>query len=319
LAALRGDADFDHDGRVTLMEAFTYAQRRTVAESLDLGQHPEFDIGLSGTSDVVLTELQRGRGHVTLGRELEGRFVIASLPRPEILVEVQKNSGEELTLAVPAGSYVVRQPQGFRVALQQIDLPYGGSKLVDGTHFVVRDFAEVALKGSGIEFHPNALQISGALATAPVDGTPALWEWGATYRLALGQLWGAVGFETGHTSFPAVNLSTDQWRFAGRISGGPRLWTGPIIWMPGASLELSMLRQVDTRAAEATIDRSYPGLPERDVMGFAAGPTLWAEAPIAGPVFASADATLWFRALPAQGQSTWTVAPELQLALGIRF
>ncbi len=319
LAALRGDADFDHDGRITLMEAFAYAQRRTVVESVDVGQHPEFDIGLIGTSDVVLTELRRGRAHVTFSSELEGRFVLASLPRPEILLEVQKTRGEELTVAVPAGSYVIRQPQGFRVALQSIELPYGGTALVDGKQFVVRDFAEVALKGSGLEFHPNALQISGALATPPIDGTPALLQYGATYRLALGQLWGAVGFQTGHTDFAAVNLSTDQWRFAGRISGGPRLWTGPIIWMPGASLELSVLRQVDTRSGEATIDRSYPALPQRDVLGFAAGPTLWAEAPIAGPIFASANLTAWVRVLSAEGQPAWSVAPELELAVGVRF
>jgi hypothetical protein len=142
---------------------------------------------------------------------------------------------------------------------------------------------------------------------------------GATYRLALGQLWGAVGFETGHTNFPAIELSTDQWRFASRLSAGLRFWTGPIIWMPGASIEVSVLRQTDTRAAESTIDRSYPALPERDVLGFSTGPTLWAEAPIAGPLFASADLTVWFRALSAEGQSPWTIAPELELALGVRF
>jgi hypothetical protein len=319
LAALRGDADFDHDGRITLMEAFGYAQRRTVVESVDVGQHPEFDIGLTGSSDVVLTELRRGRAHVTFSRDLEGRFVLASLPRPEILLEVQKTRGEPLTVALPAGNYVLRQPQGFRVALQQIQLPYGGTAQVDGKQFVVRDFAEVALKGSGLEFHPNALQLSGALTAPPIEGTPALLQLGATYRLALGQLWGAVGFQTGHTNFPAVDLSTDQWRFASRLSGGIRFWTGPIIWMPGASVELSVLRQTDTRGAEPIIDRSYPSLPQRDVLGFATGPTLWAEAPIAGPVFASADLTLWFRDLSAESQSRWTVAPELTFALGVRF
>ena len=319
LAALRGDADFDHDGRVTLMEAFSYAEKRTVVESVDVGQHPEFDIGLTGRSDVVLTELHRGKGHVTFAREMEGRFVLASLPRPEILLEFQKRPGEELSVAVPAGTYVLRQPQGFRVAMQEIELPYGGTAQVDGKQLVVHDFAEVALKGSGLEFHPNSLQISGALAGPPIDGTPALLQLGAAYRLALGELWGAVGVETGHTSFQAVDLTTDQWRFAGRLSGGPRFWTGPIIWMPGVSLELALLRQTDTRAAEVTIDRSYPALPEHDVLGFSVGPTLWAEVPIAGPLFASADLTAWIRVLSAEGQPAWTVAPEVQLALGVRF
>jgi hypothetical protein len=89
--------------------------------------------------------------------------------------------------------------------------------------------------------------------------------------------------------------------------------------MPGVSLELSMLRQTDTRAAELTIDRSYASLPERSVPGFSAGPTLWAEVPIAGPVFASAEVTAWVRVLSAEGQPPWTVAPEVQLALGVRF
>ena len=60
LAGLRGAADTVGDGRVTLNEAYRYAYTETMARtetSLYGAQHPSYDMQVSGTGDVVLTDL----------------------------------------------------------------------------------------------------------------------------------------------------------------------------------------------------------------------------------------------------------------------
>ena len=56
---MRGDADRDHDGRVTLDEAYAYAYGRTVAATAATragAQHPTYAFDLKGAGDVVLTQ-----------------------------------------------------------------------------------------------------------------------------------------------------------------------------------------------------------------------------------------------------------------------
>lgn len=258
LTGLRGDADADGDGRVTLAEAFGYSSRRTVAESLDLGQHPEFEIQLQGTGDLVLTRPRQSPAQISLEAPLEGRFVLVRQPEASVVAELFKSRGRRVLLAVPSGRYLLRQTVGFKVALQELELPYGGTASVDGKALAVRDFSEVALKGGQPEFHPHALQaLVGALGP-PIENTPARWQAGVLYRLALGRYWLSASAWTAGASYRAIGLTTFERRYAGRLSGGMRFWLGPLILMPGAAVELAQTRQSYLRDGEEEILRSYP-------------------------------------------------------------
>ncbi|MBL8918935.1 MAG: hypothetical protein JNJ54_08770 [Myxococcaceae bacterium] len=318
LAALRGDADANQDGRVTLMEAYGYAERRTVAESLDVGQHPQFDVGLAGSMDVTLTQPGVARAKVVLNEGLEGRFVVVSQPRPDVVLEVQKRRGRPLALAVPAGRYVVRQARGFSVALQEVELPFGGVARVDGRGFVTRDFGEVALKGGVIEFHPHALRVTGG-GTSPLmaDG-PLRWSLGLSYRVAIGTLWGLIGVAWGASRFGGDGLTVFDHRVAARLSAGPRFWLGPVVLMVGGLVEVSWLRQAFVRDREAEIQRSYPALPPRMTVGAALGPQVLAELPLVGPLFVTAGAAGVLRVLPVQGAPLWSPGLDVELGLGAR-
>ncbi|MFL5321305.1 MAG: hypothetical protein ACJ790_16720 [Myxococcaceae bacterium] len=326
LTALRGDADFDGDGRVTLMEAYSYAARRTVAESIDVGQHPEFNVDIAGAQDVVLTEPKKSRAQVVLEDSLEGRFVLVSQPKPDVVAELYKQRGRPLKIAVPPGRYLIRQTAGFRVALQELELPYGGSAAVDAKNFVVRDFSEVAMKGGEAEFHPHAVRVSASALSTPLEGTPTRLDLGLAYREAMGAYWGSLAALGGKAQYRGVNLNTNEWRFAGRASAGFRFWLGPIIVMPGLGIEASLLRQSYVRDDEAAIRRSYGPLPQRNVWGYAAGPQLFVEAPIVGPLFLSGGVSGWVRNLPvspatlAQNDAPeWTLGGDAEIALGVRW
>jgi hypothetical protein len=110
VSGLRGAADSSSDGLVTLNEAYHYAFTETMAstESTRYGpQHPAYDINLSGTGDLVLTDLRATSGRLTVAPALEGRLFIRD--RRELLVaEINKRGGEEVSLGVDPGVYTVR-------------------------------------------------------------------------------------------------------------------------------------------------------------------------------------------------------------------
>ena len=109
--ALRGAADRNGDGRVTLSEAYdyTYAQTlRSSGQTLTL-QHPTYAYDVKGSGELVLTSVTAGRGgaRLRLGaqsqylitEERESGAVVAELlaPRPRALV------------SMPHGRYFVQQ------------------------------------------------------------------------------------------------------------------------------------------------------------------------------------------------------------------
>src|SRR5207253_3195573 len=66
---LRGAADSDGDGQVTLAEAFRYTSVRTTSgtAATEAGpQHPTYDIRMSGRGDVVLADLRRAEATLRL-------------------------------------------------------------------------------------------------------------------------------------------------------------------------------------------------------------------------------------------------------------
>lgn len=318
LSGLRGDADLDDDGTVTLMEAYAYAERRTVANSVDRGQHPEFSLDLEGGHDAVLTRPSQSRGKVVLDASLEGRFVLASQPRADVVTEVNKQRGRVVTLAVPAGRYVLRQARGFTVALQEVELPFGGTTHVDPSRFVTRDYAEVALKGGEVGIHPHALQVQGGYGSAPIEGTPGRWSVGLGYRFTLGRFWASVEGGWGQARFRGVALTTRDNRFTARLTAGVRFWVGPVTLMPGLAVEGTWLRQDSQRDDEQYISHAYPALPIRVTTGVAVGPQLRAELPLYGPLFAAAAVTVSLRFLPVVDGPAWTPGIDGTLCMGLR-
>ncbi len=318
LAALRGDADADADGRVSLMEAYAYAERRTVAESVDVGQHPQFDVGVTGHGELVLTEPSRARAKVTFEDSLEGRFVVSSQPKPSVVVEVAKQRGRPLSIAVPPGRYLVRQTRGFSVALQEVELPFGGAVAVEAKRFVTRDFGEVALKGGELEFHPHAVMATFALASPPIAGTPARWSVGLSYRLALGAWWGLASVTWGTARYAGQQLSITEHRVPVRLAGGTRFWLGPVVLMVGCLSEVSVLRQSFVRDREAEIAKSYPPLSPRLTVGLAFGPLVRLEVPLVGPLFVSVGVEAQVRHLQSEGGVPWSVGGGGDVGVGVR-
>jgi hypothetical protein len=110
VSGFRGAADTSGDGRVTLNEAYKFAFDETLGRTVDSRsgpQHPSYDIELSGTGDVVITDVRQTTARLVLGRDLEGRFFIRTAARA-LVAELYKPGGRIAEIGLEAGAYEVR-------------------------------------------------------------------------------------------------------------------------------------------------------------------------------------------------------------------
>jgi hypothetical protein len=127
---LRGAADTDGDGRVTLSEAFRYTAARTLSGTLATeagGQHATYDFRMSGRGDVVLSDLRRADARLVLPRDPDASFVLRG-PR-DLLAEVA-GATKPVTLALPAGHYRVERRASAGLAQAELDLARGATELL---------------------------------------------------------------------------------------------------------------------------------------------------------------------------------------------
>lgn len=110
VTGLRGAADATGDGRVTLSEAYAFAYDDTLSrtEGTRFGpQHANHDIHLSGTGDLVLTDLSAVDAGVVLEPGLSGRLSIRD-GQGRLVAEVFKPAGRPMELGLGAGRYRLR-------------------------------------------------------------------------------------------------------------------------------------------------------------------------------------------------------------------
>ena len=110
VAALRGAADRNRDGRITLTEAYQFSYEHTLGRTQNTRhgpQHPAYDMHLSGTGDVVITDLRSTESTLVLPSDLKGRVTIVD-ESGRVAVELTKEAGEPLSLALPNETYTVR-------------------------------------------------------------------------------------------------------------------------------------------------------------------------------------------------------------------
>ncbi len=152
VSGLRGAADTSGDGQVTLDELYRYTYRRTLDRSLQAGagvQHPTFDLGMSGSGELVLAQLDHGEARLRFATETAGNYLVWSNDRDRVVAEVEKAAGDEALLAVPAGELEVFKRGDRRLYRQRLSVPEGKTVAVgDGP---LREIARSYLmdKGAG--------------------------------------------------------------------------------------------------------------------------------------------------------------------------
>src|SRR5690606_3024821 len=134
---LRGAADASRDGKVTLHEAYQFAYHETLerTESTRGGpQHAGYEIQLTGSGDVVLTDLREASTTLNLPPDLYGRlFIRDSLGH--LTAELNKPAGADMQLGLAPGTYDLRLLQGSQWSAATVTLVEGKSVPVDAALF----------------------------------------------------------------------------------------------------------------------------------------------------------------------------------------
>jgi len=202
VAALRGAADGDADGSVTLAEAYHYAYHQTLIATAATAvgrQHVTLQTELKGKGEMVLSRPGLADAGLSLPAELGGEVLVhREQPRRVVVAEVHKAPGSELRLGLPAGDYtaLVRQPdhEPLRCALA---LSSGPAVALTLEACELAPIPQADPKGGGAVYGGPRWGLEGAIG--------ALWERRGDYARRLEDF----GFDPGDPLFadPLPTLS----------------------------------------------------------------------------------------------------------------
>ena len=149
VSGLRGAADVTGDGRVTLSEAYQFAFSETLTRTAGTqggAQHPAYDINLTGTGDVVMTDVRETSAGVVLGEGLHGRFFIRNA-NEQLVAELFKPAGRSVELGLEPGRYVVHVERLESLRTSELSLQEGQRLTIEESDFVEAERVRTALRG----------------------------------------------------------------------------------------------------------------------------------------------------------------------------
>jgi len=151
VSGFRGAADTSGDGKVTLSEAYRFAFDETLggtARTRGGAQHPSYDINLSGTGDIVMTDVKQTTATLVIGEDLDGRFFVRNEAQ-ELVVELYKPRGRRVELAVEAGTYDVRIEREKSALSARTTITDGSRIVLAASQFGVAAIEPTQLRGGG--------------------------------------------------------------------------------------------------------------------------------------------------------------------------
>lgn len=171
VSGLRGAADVDGDGLVTINEAFLFARNETLSrtQSTQAGaQHPAYELKLAGTGDLVLTDLRHARSSVELGADLRGRVFVRNRDK-RLIAELFKGKGK-VRLALETGHYQVAIDDGQQLREAKLDLARDQQLALSGKDFKLQEREKIAGIRGGYASAPAVPRAVETRAPAPSSG-----------------------------------------------------------------------------------------------------------------------------------------------------
>ena len=146
VAGLRGAADSVGDGRVTLNELYRFAYTETLAKtetSMYGAQHPSYDIQVSGSGDVVLTDVKETSAGLVIAGDVSGRISIRD-GSDFLVAELTKNNQKTLEFGLESGLYRITLQKGDTFYRAEITLQDNNRRSLN-----MADFSLIAASSGG--------------------------------------------------------------------------------------------------------------------------------------------------------------------------
>jgi len=153
VSGLRGAADASGDGKVTLAEAYQFAFQETLAQTTATeggAQHPAYDIRMTGTGDVVITDVRHASAALVLGPQLSGRFFVRDGAQ-RLVAELWKAGGKRAEIAVEPGTYEVQYEEESRLFAGRFAVAEGERREVGRGELGATGRAKTARRGDDLE------------------------------------------------------------------------------------------------------------------------------------------------------------------------
>ncbi len=230
LVGLRGAADTNGDGRVSLDEAYRYTYHHTLTATAATAvgsQHVSVEVDLKGQGEIPLSFPEPTTTSITLPPAAEGQVLIERLPARAVVAEVHKARGAPLAIAVAPGRYQV--------------LVRGETRLLRCAAAPGRTPVTVALDGCAVE------RLVAATAKGDADLGPR-WHLAVVAGLGAGRGDGYVdrledfGYHRQGLVSPQLGVHLAQRLHARVLVGGELLLLGGEEWRRDTELEPLRLR-----------------------------------------------------------------------------
>lgn len=170
LSGMRGSADADRDGVVTLSELYDYGYRSTLSETHGRTlavQHSEARVRLEGRGALIISYPKRSESWLGFAPDVSGHLLIIDDRNGRIVAEVRARA--EVRVAVAPGRYRVQLRDAGTYATGLLDVPKEGRTLARA-ELQSQEALDVAKKGRAFDTYPWRLAAGPLVATSHVPG-----------------------------------------------------------------------------------------------------------------------------------------------------
>jgi hypothetical protein len=150
IVGLRGAADEDQDGKITLSEAYRYAYNRTLVATAATAvgkQHVTLETELRGKGEMILTRPAEASSALNLPGEMDGEVLVHKEPKKTVVAEISKAKGDPVRLAFPPGEYVTFVRIGDEVLKCELALDEGKTLALKLDECTEAEPEEIGIKG----------------------------------------------------------------------------------------------------------------------------------------------------------------------------
>jgi hypothetical protein len=313
VSALLGAADANHDGAVTLAEAFAYAKERTLAATTRTfvgPQHPTFRLDIGGREDLILT--RPGAEHRNVGMLAfahAGVYAVhkSSYEGPVVaeLATVEDNG----RIALDAGRYFITRRDVDHLDQGRFDVVAHQTTMVAPQALARLDYARVVRKGGTVRRAAGGLFADGGVR-GEILGLGTAWRTDVGGRLDLRQLSLELrlGFASSDHTNSRLDITTRELELG--VDGMRAFDLGPVTL--GVGLELGLAWFLQAFHDPMTPDRGSFG-PLVGALGQLLVPLprrFYARVELAGLFY-------FMRANDGNGATTTSTAPTFRGSLGI--
>lgn len=150
ISGLRGAADRDSDGRISVNEAYDFAYSRTLQQSasaIGRTQHPTIRIDIEGAGPLVLTSVAPSKSLLLLPPGRDVHYTVFEKGSEAAFAEAWSEPEAPTRVALPAGHFVVQRRSSDASAVGEVTLPFGGTYRLAAADFRAMDDEELTLRG----------------------------------------------------------------------------------------------------------------------------------------------------------------------------